>query len=257
MSPDSPVDTGSAGVTSSPVQMRTRKRQERTERGDALPLPAGWKEGLLLLPGEAAWPGGGRRGPRAPGTPPLTPYLVAAPEATVALAGRSLLRCAVLLCHLRGNPCGFDQSKWSPGAPGGETQVPGVEDKLQNLAASEMWSLLTTNLQSFSKHPPSIYCGPEGLGQSGEADTTLQAEIPRPREARLGWGSKARALPLPRSFGGHDTCRLCSGVGRGPRGASSTRIAPTSVPPGSRLPLSSFICQRFQENRVGPLPWAG
>ena len=122
MSPESPVDTGSVGVTRSPVQMRTQKRQEWTERGDALLLPAGWKEGLLLLSGERL-PGRevGPEDPGPPGTPPLTPYLVAAPEAAVGLAGRSLLRCAVLLCHLRGNPCGFDQSKWSPGTPGGET----------------------------------------------------------------------------------------------------------------------------------------
>lgn len=65
----------------------------------------------------------------------------------MALPGRSLLRCAVLLCHLRGNPCGFDQSKRSPGAPGGETQVPGVEDKLQNSAASETWDVVGAHNQ--------------------------------------------------------------------------------------------------------------
>lgn len=169
MSPESPVDTGSVGVTRPPVQMRTQKRQERTERGDALLLPAGWKGCCCFLEGGCL---AGRR------APPLTPYLVAAPEAAVAPAGRSLLRCTVLLCHLRGNPCGVGQSEWSPGAPRGETQVPGVEDKLQNLAASEMWSVLTTNIQSFSKHPPSIYCGPQGLGQSGEADTHFTSGNP-------------------------------------------------------------------------------
>ena len=90
-------------------------------------------------------------GPRAPRDPLPARYLVDAPEASMALAGGSLFRRAVLLRHRPRNTCGFKGERvtrctWAK--PG--VDVIGVEAELQNLAASKMWSLLTTYMWSFS-----------------------------------------------------------------------------------------------------------
>lgn len=74
MSPESPVDTGSVGVTRSPVQTRTQKRQEWAEKGDALLLLAGRKGCCCFLErdclaGRLALRTTGSPGPRAPRDP--------------------------------------------------------------------------------------------------------------------------------------------------------------------------------------------
>ena len=88
--------------------------------------------------------------------------------------------------------------------------MPGVEDKLQNLAASEMWSVLTTNLQSFSKHPQGIYWGPQGLHSQERRIPLYRRKSLGP--ARQGWEGAPKPVPFPSpgALAGCDTCRFCS-----------------------------------------------
>lgn len=67
MSPESPVDTSSVGVTRSPVQMRTQKRQE-LQRGEVPSCSwlAGWKGCCCFLERGCL---AGRRAPRTQGPP--------------------------------------------------------------------------------------------------------------------------------------------------------------------------------------------
>lgn len=226
MSPESPVDTGSVGVTRSPVQTRTQKRQEW---GDALLLPAGRKGCCCFL--ERGCPAGRRAprtmsspGPRAPWDPSLTPVPCSCPRDR---RGSCRPQPAPVRCAALPSP---REPLWLRSkqmvtrcASGGKPRCleSTISSRTRPPLRRGMWSVLTTNLLSFSKHPTEHLLWPTGPGTvRGRQIPILQAEIPRPREAGLGWGSKARALPPPPELWG-DTTPPDSAQGLGGRALGS------------------------------------
>lgn len=216
---------------------------------------------------EAAWPGGWPRGPQAalgpgpPGTPPLTPVPCSRPRGRHgSCRPQPALVCCAALPSPR-EPLWLRSKQTVTRCAWGEPTC--LESRISSRTRPPlrrgMWSVLTTNLRSFSKHPTKDLLWPTGPGTvRGRRIPILQAEIPTAREAGLGWGSKARALPPPPELWGNTTPPDSAqgwGTGLGEPPLLGSLPPP---PPGSRLPFTdSFVCQRVQENRVGPLPWAG
>lgn len=100
-------------------------------------------------------------------SPHPAPYLVAASQASMALASRSLLRCSVLLRHVPRTPLASTEGKWVTRSTRGEagTDVIGV---MQNLAAygHGHYSQPHSAFQSFNERPLSPLYRPQGPGQS-------------------------------------------------------------------------------------------